>query len=129
MDEHYRRVRVSVACAVVVRVALVVRCREVLALAALVAMGHPWWWPINGVLIKEKGQGWDYSSEMFSGPHATLYGTVAVLTAIICFGTQCVFIKSKQILQSGIDSFVVISYFSLGIFLCGILFFCLMAPM
>ena len=58
-----------------------------------------------------------------------MVGGFAAVVAIVAFGSQAVFIKSKKILRAGVDPFVMIKYFSLGIFFCGIAFFLIMTPM
>lgn len=88
-----------------------------------------WWQKNHGILAKEAGRPWDYDTDYFTGPHSQVIGAVAVMTAIVCFGSQCVFIKSKRILASGVDPFVVITYFSFGICVCGLVCFAIMAPM
>jgi glucose uptake protein GlcU len=53
------------------------------------------------------------------GSSTGLVGGVAVIVAIFFFGTQAVFVKSKRIIDAGVDPFLVVCYFSCGVFLCG----------
>jgi drug/metabolite transporter (DMT)-like permease len=58
--------------------------------------------------------------EPFGGA-TSLVGSIAVIVGIIFFGTQAVFVKSKQIIEARVDPFLVVCYFSVGVFFCGAL--------
>jgi hypothetical protein len=55
----------------------------------------------------------------FGNAPPQLVGGVAVVIAIIFFGTQAIFVKSKSIIRAKVDPLLVVCYFSAGVCLCG----------